>query len=223
MTPREMVVAIDWSKLPHNYGHEPNVLAVWDVDIEGNEAACERTKNETLGNLVCHQGTISPAAFALVKPLLHVAKSTHPRRNEAIHTLADFLDAYHGLEGYRALLGERLAYVPNPFKKGERLGKGEPPDEEVIAAERAAMTAMRQEIEGEFDFWMEVAKAEGLDWGVRLASLHLLARVTEHPQADEAEELVRFAYASLDGERRESLAWLIEDLDLRYREGDEEE
>ncbi|GAB5548185.1 MAG: hypothetical protein SangKO_079450 [Sandaracinaceae bacterium] len=219
MTPREMVAAIDWSALPHSYGHSPSVLMVWDAEMERDEAAIEQTDGETLGNLVCHQGTISPAAFALVEPLLFMAKSAHPRRHAAIDLLAWLLSTNGGSAEYRARLHARFGTAPHPFKPGEKMPVPAAPAAEELARERNAIRELRDRVESELELWTALAKDEALDWDVRRASLWVLSRMVHHPDAVEARDLVRQIVGALDKETQSGMSWIIEELNRDAPDG----
>lgn len=219
MTPREMVAAIDWSHLPHSYGHSPSVLMVWDAEMERDEAAIEQTDGETLGNLVCHQGTISPAAFALVEPLLFMAKSSHPRRHAAIDLLAWLLSTSGGSAEYRARLHARFGTAPHPFKPGEKMPVPAAPAAEELARQRNAIRELRDRVESELELWTALAKDEALDWDVRRASLWVLSRMVHHPDAVEARDLVRQVFGALDKETQSGMSWIIEELNRDAPDG----
>ncbi|MEM9188620.1 MAG: hypothetical protein AAGF12_05565 [Myxococcota bacterium] len=200
MTPREMVAAMDWSVRPHSYGQsEPGVLTLWDADIEGNKTAAQEAGDETLGNLVCHQSVVSPAALALVDPLLIVAKSNHPRRHVAIETLEVFLSA----ATYAARVGA-IAAASNPLAEGAFTPAP------VLQVELAAIRKMQERIESLVETWAELARSEQLAWNVREACLGVLSHVVCDARVDAARRTVREVYAGLDHGKRESVAWLIE-------------
>lgn len=220
-----MVAAVDWSTRPHSYGHDPSVLAVWDAEIEGDERARRGIDPglREMGNLVCHQGTISLAAFALVEPLVAIGTSLHPRRARAIETLACFLSTAGGNAAHQARLHARMGTVPNPFRPGEMMTSPGAPAEGSVAEEQRAIREMRDRVEAELETWMALAEGESLGWDVRLPSLWLLAGVMHHPDSDEAERVVRDVYATVDAEKRESMSFIIGDLDREEPDFDEEE
>lgn len=201
------VRSIDWSRVVHAWGKATDVPEMWGRFLRGEQ----ETGGETsLWLAVSYERTVYTVTPVLVPLLVQIAKSTHPRRADALLLLGYALGSVGGPLRQRLRLAERLAIQPvrNPFKPGQFL-EASPPDPAALRQEDAWVEAMEREIERDLDDWMSAL--EDSDGPVRDAAAHLLAAVHHDERTDEARALARAAIADVgDPWIREEIAWALE-------------
>lgn len=147
-----------------------------------------------------------------VSALLSLARSDHPRADDACSLLSWVMEANGGPLAQRArqFSLEQTRQGTNPFTRREWEPNTVAPTENDLEDERRWLRALKERIEAETPTWLgQAAKRPSGAHGV----LHLLASIARYSGSVEAESAVRAAAAAAGADERRDLLRLLEELD----------